>query len=251
MTNIKEDLIKLWKTESFIRGQRCFWLYNYNFFRILDEVEFVELNKNVPHSNKNIFATSNMTNGDGEHELYLYIDTATNSDIFIQSNYHWCEPKSLRKISTDLRQLFGEQDYSKKLISKDNNDLWVWSENSFHSYEVKNTVPNGVLPNFDLRIYFKEKLKGTFLSHHKTIDINAFKKYFEHFGILDLDTESLFYYMPTIETLNTFVDKLNAQLNDKVFYVVSFNPSAFWGIGNYKLLTSAETEQLYYYGLIH
>ncbi|NML36639.1 hypothetical protein HHL17_05455 [Chitinophaga sp. G-6-1-13] len=192
-----------------------------------------------------------MKNADQEHEAYIYFDTATESEIFIQSNFSWIEPKELKKISNDLNQLLGGQDYLNKLILKDDNDFWTWNEQSFHSYRIESTIPKGVFPNFDLRLFFKETIKGTFLTAHKEINTSAFKKYFEAFGLVELDTEKLFEYSPTVKILNDFVDQVNVQLGDKVFYVVSFNPSGFWGIGNFKLLTEEQQQQLNSYGLIN
>lgn len=250
MTNIKKELTKIWKKDSFISGQRCFWLYNYDVFRITDETEFVELNKNIKHLNKNVFAIADITDGDNQHTAYLYFDTKTNNDIFIELKAHYSEPKPLKKVANDLNEIFGLVDWSKRLTSLDDDTFWAWMEQSYHNYEIRSITPNGVTHSIDLRIYFKEKLKGTFLSDHKEVPIDAFKKYFEYFGVYNLMVEDLFKYRPTIDELHEFVNKINTQLGNKMFYVVSFNPSAFWGIGNFELLTNDEIGQLYNFGLI-
>lgn len=251
MKNIIQELAEIWETESFINGQKYFFLYNYKIFRFVEKEEFKEFNEKLIHLNKNIFAVADRTNGDNEHEAYLYFNTETNHEIFIQSNYHWCEPKELRKISDELTQLFGTQNYTKKLMTKNDNDFWTWYEESFQSYKIEENVPNGVIPDFDLRNYFKEKLKDTFLTDYEEFDTNAFKCYFENFGFFNLDFGNLFESKLSINSLSELVNKLNTQLNDKVFYVASFVSFGFLGIGNYKSLSIEETDKLYRYGIIN
>jgi hypothetical protein len=251
MTDIKEKLNSIWKADYFMNGHKYFWLYNFNFFRFVEKDEFEEFNKEVVHRGKRIFAVADGGNSDNEPQAYLYFDTATRSKVFIQSAYDWIEPKELRKIADDLNQLFGEEDYSKIFIAKKDSAFWAWNESCFNSYSIEKVVPKGVLPNVDLRIFFKEHVNGTFLSDHKEIPIKEFYKYFETYGCASLDTEELFSFKPTAEDLDKFVGKLNAQLGKKVFYVVSFNPSDFWGIGNFEQLTPKQAEQLHNYGLIN
>lgn len=244
---MKEELDKIWASEYFNQGQRCFWLYNYNFFRIIDSVQFEWLNSSILHYPERAFAIADLTNGDRECQAILYFK---GSDIYIQSKLNVVEPVALKKIAGSLDELFGIQDYASVLIKEDDHTFRGWSEQVYYNYEIERSVPKGVLPNFDLRLFFKDQVDGTFLSNYKAVNIDAFMKYFESFGVAGLDREKVVDYTAHIDDLSKFIKYLNARLGSDTFYAVWFQPSAFLGIGNFNILKPEDRQRLDQFGIL-
>jgi hypothetical protein len=249
METIKNEIIKIWSTEYFKSGQKWFWLYNYNYFRLLNEIEFRDVNRELLIEGKEIFAIGG-THPDGP-EHYLLFDNSHLDNIYILPYGYKLQKSQAKKIAVTLNDLFNESDYAKCLIAYEDVNFWSWFDSAYNSYEITDVVPKGVLPNIDLRVYFRDSCSGIFLSDHKEINTKEFKAYFEKFGITDLNTDELFEYRPSPKDLVAFIEKINLQLGEEVFYFVSFIPSGFWGIGNFSLLTNENRTVMYKYGLLN
>lgn len=252
MRNIELGLTHIWEKEYFKKDCRYFFLYNYSFFKLLSKEEILEANRHVFHEGKVVFAIAGSNNSDNEHKMYLYFENATRY-IYIQSNIRNLEPIRLKKISTSFEELFENIDPGNVLIEKNNQAFWSWFEIVFHSYfsDIEENVPTGVLPRFDLRLYFKNNFRKVFLSDHKEFNKTDLIKFFDEAGINELFFENLFEFSPYIEEIKNLIQIANSYFGEIVFYAVFFNPSGFWGIGNYKFLDNDQKEQLIKYGLIN
>ena len=77
-----------------------------------------------------------------------------------------------------------------------------------------------------------------------------FSKYFVQFGVDKLIPENFAAFRTTDKELLKLIDKLNEHFGEEVFYLVEFNPSGYWGIGNYKELNEKQKLMIRQYGLL-
>lgn len=238
-------LQEIWKSPSFINGDKYFWLYNYPFFRFMDANEFNLVNKEPYYPGFTIFAIADNSAG-GEPSAYLLYDK--DARIFI--NYFQTGNKGPREIANNITEVFGTNDISKLLITQKDKAFWTWSESSFNNSSFSNSVPKGVVPGFDLRYYFKDSLPGTFLTYHEEFSRKAFTDYFAQYKLDALIPVDFAAFRTTDKQLLQLIDTLNGHLGEEVFYLVEFNPSGYWGVGNYKSLNVEQRKRLEAYGLL-
>lgn len=248
MIDIEKELQEVWTSRSFKEGNRHFWLFNYNFFRILDEKEFTAYNTHPLYENKKIFAVGGQ-NPD-EDECFLYYDTVLKKGVFILSNYTWKNKRGIKKIGESVSALFETSSIADVLIAGNDSDFGTWSESVFHSSEIEEKVPKGVLPAIDLRFYFANNVPGTMLIDHNEINTKAFHSYFREFGVEELIPADFFYSFRQGEDYLTLITSINTHLKEETFFCAEFNPSGYFGVGNYKLLSKEKMQVLDSYGLI-
>ena len=248
MTTIENELKDIWSSLKFKKGFRYFWLYNYSFFKILDEAEFNQHNQSPFIEGKKIFATGT-TNPD-DTEYYLLCDATSMSGVYIKANYRWRDKRGLKKIGESLADLFDGSKAIDNLILENNEQFWKWSEELYCGSPIENNVPKGVLPHFDLRHYFKYKLKDTILLNRGVIDANALESYFEMHGAKGLMPGIFFDARPDGEGYLKLVNTINEILKEERFFATELHTSGHCGIGKYSSLTAEERTLTDYLGLI-
>lgn len=241
----KKVLEEIWTSSSFISGDKYFWLFNYEFFRFLEAPEFKIENKEPAFNGLTIFAVADY-NADKEPRGHLLYD----KDFKIFINYYEAGNKGPKEIANNINELFGTTEITKCLITQKDKDFWSWNESSFHTSSFANNVPKGVLPKFDLRHYFKDSLPGTFITYHEDFDRVSFMKHFAQYNVDSLIPNDFVVFRTSDTKLLKLIDTINSHLGEEVFYLVDFNPSGYWGVGNYKVLNSEQKKYLKTYGLL-
>ena len=248
MPTIETELTEILSSLKFKKGFRYFWLYNYSFFKILDEAEFDEYNRNPLIEGKKIFAVGS-TNPDDD-EYYLLYDKQEKSEIYIRATYKSRDTRGIKKIGDSLSGLFHGAKAADILISR-NNELYAnWGEALYSGSPIVENVPQGVLPLFDLRYYFKYQLKDTILSDPGVFDTHTLESYFENHGAKGLIPADFSISRPAGESYLQLVTIINEKLNEEVFFATEIHTSGHCGIGKYSSLTTEERKMADYYGLI-
>lgn len=242
---VKQVLQEIWKSPSFIGGDKYFWLYNYQFFRFMDANEFNLVNKEPYYPGFTIFAIADNSAG-GEPSAFLMYD----KDFKLFINYFQTGNKGPREIANSITEIFGTNDISKLLIPQKDKAFWSWSESSFNNSYFSNSVPKGVIPGFDLRGYFKDSLPGTFLTYHEEFSRKAFTEYFAQYKLEAFIPVDFAAFRTTDKKLLQLIDTLNEHSGEEVFYLVDFNPSGYWGVGNYKVLNDEQRKHVENFGLL-
>lgn len=245
MSNIIDELKTIWSAGSFKAGNNAFWLYNYSFFKLLDEKQFKEYNIQVPFAGKLNIATGTTNPDDDEYGLYA--DTTT-GEIFIYAYYKAWNKRGLKKIAASLAELFDTGDISSALISKDDHDIWRWREALY--YGTDSPVPKGALPLVDLFYYFSEVLRDALIIHPRGFAIADLKNYFEKQGAGGyFPSDFADSYTGKEDWHIALTGQVNAAMRSKQFFPAEFQTGQY-GFGNYASLNEAEQRQLDYYGLI-
>lgn len=248
MTTIETELTEIRSSFKFKKGFRYFWLYNYSFFKILDETEFEEYNRTPLIEGKKIFAAGS-TNPDDD-EYYLLYDKQEKSEIYIRATYKSRDTRGLKKIGNSLSGLFDGAKVADSLIPRSNEPFAYWSEALYSGSPIEENVPKGVLPLFDLRHYFKYQLKDTILSNPGEFDTKELKSYFENHGAAGLMPADFAISRPAGESYLKLVKLINEKLKEEVFFATELHTSGHCGIGKYSSLTADERKMTDYYGLI-
>jgi len=253
MIDIREELKTIRASDYFKNGLNGFWLYNYTFFRILDEATSGNFNGYVDddddYTGKKIFALGCIT-FDDDPESYLCFDDSADNGIFIKSANQHFPPKQMKRIANNISDFFNDNDYLKYFISKQDIGLNAWMERTYHSSDTNVKTPNGVLPGFDIRDYFKNSIPGTLLGDHKEINTKEFLSYFNNFGAKEFIPRNFGTKYLDDELLDEIVETINSSLGKAVFYKTRFNPSWFWGIGNYEVLNDDMKKLLFDWGIL-
>jgi hypothetical protein len=248
MSNITGELKAIWAGNSFKAGNNAFWLYNYSFFKLLDEKLFKEYNVNPSFPGKLNIATGSTNPDDDEYGLYVDITTG---EIFIYAYYRAWNKRGLKRIAGSLAELFGTADIASVLVSKDDPGIWQWTDELYNGADENRPVAKGVLPFVDLRYYFRQILRDTVIIHPRGFNIDTLKNYFNEQGAgAYFPADFSDNYFGRDDWYIALVEHINAAIGNKQFFSGEFHSSGQYGFGNYAVLSEVEQQQLDYYGLI-
>lgn len=155
------------------------------------------------------------------------------------------------KIANSLSELFGNININEILTEVDNEDYWLWEEEGYESPSIAENLPKCVIPNIDLRIYFKEKYPH-FLSNEFDFDRNSFVAFLtrKEKHLIDLIPSDFYAFNWYDEKLVKLMAEINLKSEKSHFNIISFEASCFWGIIDMNDISKEDAEELVRLGLV-